>query len=338
MTDADRFGDERPVALLLPGQGAQYARMAVPLYEREPDFRVIVDEFLELMGEEGRRIRADWLGPDPLLPIDAGRRAQPLLFAVGYAVGLLLQQRGLRPAVLLGHSVGELAAATLAGVFDLPGAARIMLARCRVLETAPAGGLLAVAATPEHVESRLDPDLMERGLVVGAVNAPAQTVLAGPETLLGTVDLALRDAGLVTRRVRAHEPFHSPVLDEAALVFEEAVAAESPAPPRITVRSARTGLPVRAEEAVDPAFWARQMAEPVMYWQALAGLLDDGEYVLVETGPGNSLSAPARRHRSVRSGATEVVCMLPTERGDCWATWTAALRRLEAVRGGGARV
>ncbi|MEU6083891.1 acyltransferase domain-containing protein [Streptomyces sp. NPDC047108] len=322
--------EHRRVALLLPGQGAQYPGMAVPLYEHEPEFAAIADEFFGLMGEEGDRVRADWLGSAPALPVDDGRRAQPLLFVIGYAVGRMLERRGVRPDVLLGHSVGELAAACLAGVFDLESAARIMLARSRVLATAPPGGMLAVAAAPERVESGITPEWAERGVVVGAVNAPAQTVLAGPEAELALAAVALDDAGLVVRRVRAREPFHSPVLDEAAQVFEKAVAAETLRPPRVEIRSARTARTVRPEEAVDPAFWARQMAEPILYWPALSGLLGDGAYTFVEAGPGRSLSAPARRHPSVRSGRSGVVCTLPAEGGDCLRVWEKAAEQLGA--------
>ncbi|CAL9655770.1 acyltransferase domain-containing protein [Streptomyces sp. enrichment culture] len=319
---------ERPVALLLPGQGAQYPRMAVPLYQREPLFRVAVDEVLDLMGRPGAQIREDWLGDAPALPLDDGRRAQPLLFAIGYGVGRVLQQLGLRPAVLLGHSIGELAAAALAGVFDLPSAARILLARSGSLSAAPAGGMLAVAAAPERIRPWLDAQDVRHGVAVGAVNAPTQTILAGPEASLARTEQALRAAGLVARRVRATEPWHSPALREAALAFQEAVAAEPLHPPRIPILSARTGRTVTAREAVDPAFWAGQMAEPVLYWEALSKLLDSGDHLLVETGPGMSLSAPARRHPAVRSGRSEVVCMLPDERQDCWGAWQTALDRL----------
>ncbi|MFG2193333.1 acyltransferase domain-containing protein [Streptomyces sp. NPDC048639] len=321
----------RRVALLLPGQGAQHAGMAVPLYEHDHTFAAIVEDFFDLMGEEGSRIRADWLGSDPQLPVDDGRRAQPLLFVIGYAIGRVLERRGIRPDVLLGHSVGELAAACLAGVFDLESAARIMLARSRVLATAPPGGMLAVAAAPERVESGIAPEWAERGVVVGAVNAPAQTVLAGPEAELALAAAALSEAGLVVRRVRAREPFHSPVLDEAALDFEKAVAAETLNPPRVEIRSARTARTVRPEEAVDPAFWARQMAEPILYWPALGALLDDGAFTFVEAGPGRSLSAPARRHPAVRSGRSGVVCTLPAEGGDCLRVWNAATEQLGAL-------
>ncbi|MEV6948287.1 acyltransferase domain-containing protein [Streptomyces sp. NPDC051172] len=321
----------RPFAFLLPGQGAQHPRMAVGLYESEPDFAAIVDEFFEMMGPEGKETRSDWLSESPRLPVDSGRRAQPLLFVIGYAVGRLLCDRGVRPSVLLGHSVGELAAATLAGVFDLEAAARIMSARCRALDAAPPGGLLAVAAPYGQVLDLLGARCAAEGVAVGAVNAPRQTVLAGPAGELARVEKDLTAQGLTSRRVRAVEPFHSPVMDEVARQFEKAVARESLGLPRIPVQSSRTARPVGPEEAVDPAFWARQLAEPVLFWPALANLLDEGPRTVVETGPGRSLSAPALRHAAVREGRSEVVHVLPDERGDAGRMWREALERLLAM-------
>ncbi|WP_203612753.1 acyltransferase domain-containing protein, partial [Amycolatopsis sp. SID8362] len=121
----------RGLVLLLPGQGSQYPGMAVALYEREPVFAAAADEFFAAMGPEGKLVRDDWLGDSPGVPIDDGLRAQPLLFAIGYGIGRVLLDRGLRPARLIGHSVGELAAAALAGVFDLAAAGRILAARSR---------------------------------------------------------------------------------------------------------------------------------------------------------------------------------------------------------------
>src|SRR2546423_1023584 len=146
----------RPIALLLPGQGAQHPGMAVELYGADAGFTTAMDEFFDLMGTEGARLRADWLSDHPSVPLDDASRAQPLLFALGYALGRGLAEQGVRASVLLGHSVGELAAAALAGVYDPPGAARIMLARSAAMATAPPGGLLAVAATPHEVEAYLD--------------------------------------------------------------------------------------------------------------------------------------------------------------------------------------
>ncbi|MFE6104067.1 acyltransferase domain-containing protein [Streptomyces laurentii] len=323
---------KRSTAFLLPGQGAQYARMGIDLYEREPEFAAVVEEFLTLMGEEGDRVRADWFSDTPAMPLDDGRRAQPLLFAIDYALGTVLQSRGIVPDALVGHSVGELAAAALAGVFDLPSAARIMLARSRALEGAPAGGLLAVAGVPREVEGRIPEELARLGVTVGAVNAPRQTVLAGPEEALLATEQALRIAGMVARRVRALDPFHSPVLASAAAELERAVAAEPLNPPRIPIWSGRTGRQVSAQDAVHPGFWARQMAEPVLFWPALSGLLEQGPYLLIETGPGRALSTPARRHPAVRSGETRLVCLLPSEGGDSRRSWREALEQLEEER------
>lgn len=318
----------RQIVLLLPGQGAQYHGMAVPLYEREPVFTEVLDEFFACMGEEGARLRDDWLGCSPDVPIDDGPLAQPLLFAIGYGIGRVLVERGVRPALLLGHSVGELAAAALAGVFDLPAAARVQHGRAAALVNAPVGGMLAVAAPPERAAALIEPEWAERGLAVGAVNGPAQTILAGLEPELRLAERAARDAELTAVRVRSRQPFHSPVLDEAARQFEKSIAAERLNPPRIPVLSARTARVVTPDEALDPAFWARLMCEPVLFWPALAGLPSDGGFTFVEAGPGNGLATTARRHPSVRAGRSEVFSLLPPQGRDAWPVWQAGLARL----------
>ncbi|WP_159055948.1 acyltransferase domain-containing protein, partial [Thermobifida fusca] len=126
-----------PVALLLPGQGAQYRRMGAALHGYDRVFTEVMDEFLELLGADGERLRELWLTGEPADGVHDGLNAQPLLFGVAYAAAKSLEHRGLRPAVLLGHSIGELCAATLAGVWDLPAAARILAARSSSLGKAP---------------------------------------------------------------------------------------------------------------------------------------------------------------------------------------------------------
>ncbi|MFC8076476.1 acyltransferase domain-containing protein [Streptomyces sp. NPDC057307] len=318
----------RRIVLLLPGQGSQYQGMAVPLYRREPLFADVLDTFFSAMGPEGTRVREDWLSDSPEVSIDDGPRAQPLLFAIGYAIGKVLEERGLRPAVLLGHSVGELAAAALAGVFDLPAAANILRGRSDALVGTPAGGMLAVAAAPERAAGIITPEWAARGLAVGAVNAPSQTILAGPEPELTLVEAAAKEAGLVARRVRARQPFHSPVLAEAAQKFERTIAAERLHVPRIPVTSARTARTVEPHEALDPAFWAYLMCEPVLFWQSLSGLPAEGRFVFVEAGPGSGLSTVARRHPSVRAGNSEVITLLPPAGRDPWPVWEEGLKTL----------
>lgn len=316
-----------PIALLLPGQGAQHQGMAVELYGDDPAFTSAMDEFFDASGAQGLRLRSDWLADEPATPLDDASRAQPLLFAIGYALGHSLIAHGLRPSVLLGHSVGELAAACLAGVFRLGDGAKVLTARAEELTDVPLGGMLAVRATPAALAPYLDASGAD-GVVVGALNAPRQTVLSGPDPRLSEVEETLRGAGLLCRRVRARQPFHSPVLAPAATRLAKAFAEIDLRVPTIPIRSTATGELVEPGQATDPAFWADQLAAPVLFWPALDNLLAAGPYLLAEAGPGQGLSALARTHPSVRSGHSEVIHLLPAGAEGSLRTWRSALDRL----------
>lgn len=311
----------RPVALLLPGQGSQHPGMAAGLYAAEPAFADAVDEVLDAMGGEGGRIRDDWLtgtGTAPGgrralghgLPMDHVLRSQPLLFALDFAFGRLVESWGIRPATLLGHSIGELAAASLAEVFTVRDAARVVLDRVVRLAQAPPGGLLAVAAAPD----RLEPYLGD-GVVVGAVNAPQQTVLAGPENALRAVGQRLCADGLAARRVPALSPFHSPVIAPYAQGAERLLASVARREPKVPVYSCYTAAPLTAAQCANPAFWAAQPVDRVRFWPALDALLTSGDHVVVEAGPGRGLSSVARRHPAVRCGRSRVIALAPKGQG-----------------------
>lgn len=318
--------DGRPIALLLPGQGAQHPGMALELYRREPVFTEVLDEFFGYLDGYGETLRTCWLAADD--SVHQGILAQSLLFGIGYALGRTLQASGLSPVVLLGHSAGELAAAALAGVYDLRAAARIMSARAHSLRLAPPGGMLAVAASPDVVLSHIRSEWTAAGVVIGARNAPKQTVLAGPEHELALTERALRSAGLVVMRMNAAEPWHSPVMAGAAAEFERAIAEEALRPPSPPIVSARTGRRVTPAEAATPGFWAWQMAEPVLFWPALDTLLSSGEFTLAEAGPAAGLSKVARKHPAVGSGRSRVVPLLPSPGKPVLPFWTAALADL----------
>jgi [acyl-carrier-protein] S-malonyltransferase len=286
------------VALLLPGQGAQYKRMAAE-YLVEPVFAEAMDEVFEVFGP---RLRADWLAEEPSVPIDHAAWSQPLLFAVDYAMGRLVTSWGVQPAAVLGHSVGEMAAAVLAGVFRVEDAASLVLDRvARVVKTPP-GGMIAVAATVDE----LSPYLHD-GVVIGAVNAPKHVVLAGPQEALADVAAKLRVDGLISREVPSLTAFHSPLVATALEGAEQAFASVERRPPTITMYSGHADGPL--DDARDPAFWARQPGEPVYFWRALGALLANGPFVLVEAGPGQGLTGIARRHPAVRRKQSSVALL-----------------------------
>lgn len=301
----------RPVALLFPGQGSQHAGMAAGLYRREPVFTAAVDAVLALMGEEGDRVRADWLDPrHAAIGIDDVRRAQPLLFAVDYALGRMVMSWGVRPVAFLGHSAGELVAAVFAGVVGLRDAVAMVQARVREAVKVPAGGMLAVAAS----EQRLRPYLVE-GVGIAAVNANQQVMLAGASGPLANVAGRLRLEGLTVVTVPATSPFHSPAMAPASDAVEADYRGIPLREPATAFYSGYTGGLIPPAAARDPRFWARQITDTVYFRDALDELLAADDVLLVEAGPRQTLTAFARRHRSVRLGAGAVAPLLPARSG-----------------------
>ncbi|MFI2643378.1 acyltransferase domain-containing protein [Streptomyces sp. NPDC018610] len=308
---AVRADRPRPVALLFPGQGSQHHRMAAGLYRREPVFTAAVDAALSHMGEEGPRIRRDWLTTGrPAIGIDDVRRAQPLLFAVDYALGRLVLSWGVRPAALLGHSAGELVAAALAGVMSLREAVGMVMSRVREAVRIPEGGMLAVGAG----EERLRPYLTDE-VGIAAVNTAQQVMLAGRAGPLAEVRERLIGDGLVAVAVPATSPFHSPAMAPASDAVEEDYRHVPLREPSLPLYSGYTGALMGPDEARSPRFWARQITDTVHFRTALEELLRTDDVLLVEAGPRQTLTAFARRHRAVRLGASAVVPLLPARPG-----------------------
>lgn len=307
----------RDVALVFPGQGAQQPRMGAGLYGTEPAFTAVMDEFFAAAGAEGPGLREDWLSERPGPEFDDCRRAQPLLFAVGAALAFAVIARGLRPAVLVGHSVGELAAAAVAGVFGIADGSRVMAARTTAMAATEPGGMLAVAAGVDRIREVLGGDLAEQGIAVAAINSPYQTVLSGATAELRAAEKALNAEVVACRPVKARQAFHSPLCAEAAVRFGELLRPLRFRPPALTIRSTCTARDVTDAQAVTPEFWSGQLARPVLFWPAMDDLLGSGSHVLLEAGPKGSCAATLRLHPTVLSGTNVVLPLLPpTPRGD----------------------
>ena len=327
MTRADR---ESPgLAFIFPGQGGQHQRMGAGLYQHEAVFTASMNAFFEAPGPatdgrlpDGERLRADWLSNEPVPLFDDASRAQPLLFAVGHALAQTVRARGVTPDALLGHSVGELTAAAVGGVFDPLDARRLMHARAAAMSRTRPGGMVVVAATVEQLQPYLTPTV-----VIGAINTSRQVALSGPAAELSATTAALLAAGYACQPARALQAFHSPACDQAAKEFAIELEKIRLAASKISIQSTATGSPITPEQAVDPHFWADQLTQPVLFRAAFDALLEQGDFTFLEAGPGGSCSGMTRRHPAVRARRTVVLPLLPTFGSDP----TESLRILDAA-------
>lgn len=279
------------VAFLFPGQGAQHIGMARGLYDSEPAFTAHFDQCAEAFAaESGLDLRAAVFdgGGSSLERTD---RAQPALFAAEYALARLTESYGVRPAVVAGHSIGEYVAATIAGVFDLSTAVRAVSMRARLMHAAPRGVMVAVAMGPEAVAEHLGADVD-----LAAVNDPGSCVVAGSAESIQQLQTRLAEHGIVARRVRTSHAFHSRLMDAVIPEFTAFMSRLVLREPAIPMLSNITGTWMSASEATNPATWARQIRATVRFSDELDVLLAEPARVLVEVGPGGSLTASAMRH------------------------------------------
>ncbi|MEV4534072.1 type I polyketide synthase [Asanoa sp. NPDC049518] len=308
-TNDDAPPADRPLAFLFPGQGAQHSRMATDLYRQLPVFADVMDRCLDGFRAHGLELREAWQSEEPDALTDT-RLAQPMLFALEYALAATLRHWGLRPAALLGHSIGELTAAAVAEVFSFDDAIRLVAARADAMGDAPHGAMLSVPVPADEVAATL-PD----SLVLSVRNAPNQAVVAGPVDDVAAYERELTQRGIAARRLATSHAFHSPMMADAARAFGETMRSVALRPPQIPIVSAATGATVTDEQATDPAFWADQVSQPVRFDLALETLLADA-WTLVEVGPGHVLTGLARRHAGVRDKRSAVVPTLDAGRED----------------------
>jgi acyl transferase domain-containing protein len=292
-------GPERRVVFMFPGQGSQYVNMGRGLYDEEPDFRAIVDRLAEhLQGAVGLDL-LEALYPKGAVTDEMSTRltrtsvAQPALFVVEYALAKLLIGWGIEPEACIGHSVGELVAACLAGVLSEDDALRLVALRGRLMEEMPEGVMLAVPL-PEARVSRLLGD----GLWLAAVNHASLTVVAGTAAKIEQLEKRLQDEGVESQRLRTSHAFHSGLMDAAIDPFVKAVREVPLKPPILPYISNVSGGWILESEAIDPAYWGRQIRDTVRFSAGVAELLKTDDRVFLEVGPGNTLGTLVRRQAS----------------------------------------
>lgn len=292
----------RGVAFMFPGQGAQYVGMGRSLYQREPVFRAIFDEANSIISAKLGRSLKD------VMFAQAGEAAekelqntvftQSALFTLQYSLASLWMHWGIQPVAMIGHSIGEFAAAAIAGVFSLEDALALVAARGQLMQAQPAGTMLSVRLPVDRLAPRLP-----SGMSVATVNSPDLCVVGGPTPDVLALQQALEREGVLAKVLVTSHAFHSPMMEPAVAPFLDVVKRVKLHAPRFRIMSTSRATWLSDELAQDPNYWARHMRDTVRFSDGMFALLKDTPGVsLLEVGPRGTLATLARQHMVKKRG------------------------------------
>jgi acyl transferase domain-containing protein len=285
------------IVFMFPGQGAQYANMALELYQVEPIFREQVDLCSNLLKPHLKLDLRNVLYPDTEKLEQAKHLlkqtsiTQPALFVIEYALAQLWMSWGIRPQGMIGHSIGEYVAATLAGVLSLEDALVLVAARGRLMQQLPSGAMLSVFLPEQEVQS-----LLGEKLSLAAINGLSLCVVSGPVDAMDALEQQLLEQGKNCRLLHTSHAFHSQMMEPILGEFTELVKTFHLNSPQIPYISNVTGTWITAQEAIDPAYWATHMRQTVRFAEGMQEVLSDPERILLEIGPGQTLKSLTRQH------------------------------------------
>lgn len=296
-TSADDDGsptlEPRPLAFLFAGQGTQYHGMSAELYRTMPGYRQAIDRCDAALRPHLRISLIDLLFERPHLAglLDQTRFTQPALFAVEYALAELWRSWGFVPRVVMGHSVGELVAACVAGALEFRDAIDFVAARGELMQALPTRGAMAAVFADEETVTRALRGL-ESHVSIAAINSPRNTVVSGARDSVGLVRDQLAAQGIDSRLLHVSEAFHSPLVDPVLPALEKAAEAMASRRPDITLISNITGRP--HETAPSPRYWRDHARHPVRFHDGMVALRELGCGNFLEIGPGSTSVALGR--------------------------------------------
>lgn len=295
---------ERQVVFLLPGQGPQYPGMGVELYRREPVFAQAIDRCSELLRPYNVPTLTDELLAPSRADTAGASLTQPMLFAFEYALSQLWLSWGVLPQALIGHSMGEYVAATLAGVIDLADALRVIVLREQMLHQLPAGAILTVMV--QNLEEL--PSLGE-DTAITAFNGPGIYSISGTVAAIDALEIELQRRQVVHSRMPVSLVSHGAMVKPVLEPFRQVLKQVQLRSPQIPFLSNVTGTWITAEQATDPEYWVRHLCEPVQFSKGLSVLLQQDDWILLEVGPGRALASLVLPHE--RSAEQVVIASLP---------------------------
>ncbi|NNE52961.1 MAG: KR domain-containing protein, partial [Sulfitobacter sp.] len=297
------LGEDPEVVFMFPGGGAQFPGMARDLYETEPVFAEWMDRGLDhLQTQLDYDIRVVWL-PEADDADKAAERLKrpsvqlPLIAIVEYALAQLWLSWGIKPAAMIGHSMGENVAACLAGVMSFENLIDLVLLRGRLFDEVPAGGMLSISAPLAGIEPLLGDDLD-----IASINAPELIAVSGSDAALDGMQKRLDAAGLEHQRIAIDIAAHSRMLEPILGRYRDFLAGLDLQPPQQPVISNRTGNALTADEATNPDYWVGQLRNTVHFADGIETLSARPARVYLEVGPGKALSALAQMNGQVSPG------------------------------------
>jgi acyl transferase domain-containing protein len=289
-------GAAKPVVFMFPGQGSQYVNMGIGLYRDEAVFRAVVDECCDALqphlGFDLREVLYPADGPSDETSERLKQTAvtQSALFVVELAMARLWMSWGVKPAAMIGHSIGEFVAACLAGVFSVADALRLVACRGRLMGEMRPGVMLAVPVPEADLHGLLGADLW-----LSAINAPALSVVSGDRDAIDRLVDQLHRQGVESRPLHTSHAFHSGMMDGAVEPLVEIAKTIELHAPQIPYISNVTGTWITEAQAREPEYWGRHLRQAVRFSAGVAELLKDSERVFLELGPGSALSTLVRQ-------------------------------------------
>ena len=332
----------RNVVFMFPGQGSQYVRMGQNLYENSAVFRENFDRCSEilrpLLDRDLREVLFPEAGDEEASQeiIKNTRFTQPALFALGYSLAQVWIAWGVQPSALIGHSIGEFAAACTAGVFNLEDGLQMIAKRGELMQELPGGSMMSVRQAGSEIEP-----LPWGDMAIASFNSPKLCVVAGPNDQVAALEKMLEEKKIACRHLHTSHAFHSPMMEEIVEPFADFVSQFEFSSPEISILSTVTGQWMTDEQAQDPNYWANHLRQPVRFSDAATKIWsdeDDGDptRILIELGPRRTLATLAMQHATDRKQQVSIPTL--SDNADDNAEWHSTMTAVATLWVAGADI